>query len=225
MTVMADRKSSASDNVRFIWINPVISRMAGDDYPALLERLVRRGYRIAACPEAADEIRGTYISHLDQSPVRPLIDARCPRIVSLIREKFPALLERVAPIPPILILCAERLYRRHCAPDPRQTSLTIITPCSELVDYGKSLFGERILFLTWKDFRRDEALLPLYPRAEASPIPPGFFNFPGIRVLEGSGPQTVTDLLGRAEAGRIDTEVAILELLYCRDGCHNGNGV
>jgi len=210
---------------RFLWINPVIGRMAGDDYPTLLERLARRGYGIATCPEARDEIRGTYLSYLERSPVRPLIDARCPRIVSLVRERFPTLLERMAPIPPILILCAERLYRRHCAPDPQKASLTIITPCSELVDYGKSLFGERIRFRTWKDFQLEESLMPFYPRTDASPVPPGFFDFPGIRVLEGSGPEAVTDLLGRAEAGRIDPEVAILELLYCRDGCHNGDGV
>jgi hypothetical protein len=61
------------------------------------------------------------------------------------------------------------------------------------------------------------------PRAVASPIPPGYFQFPEYRILEANGPEAVTDLLTRIAAGV--EEADLLELLYCREGCHNGDGV
>lgn len=222
---MMDRGKNAVEGGRFVWLNPVIDRMAGNDYPALLEAIESRGYTVATCTEALPEVREAYRSHLGRSPVKPLIDARCPRITSVIREKFPRLSAQIAPIQPILIVCAGILYRRHVAPNPRKASLTVITPCSDLEDYGKALFGDRIRFKTWKAFQRDEGLMQLFPRADASPVPPGFFAYPGVRVLERNGAENVTDLLGRVEGKRLDPQVEILELLYCRDGCHNGDGV
>jgi len=225
MKIRSAKIPPADRDSRFVWLNPVIGQMAGAAYPALLEALAGRGYTITACPEAPTEVRQAYLSRLGQSRLRPLIDARCPRVATLIREDFPHLSARIAPIPPILIVCAGILYRRHVAPDPGKASLTVITPCSELADYGKALFGDRIRFETWKAFQRTLGLGRLYPRADASPIPPGFFDYPGVRVLEGSGDGEVRDLLGQAQAGRLDPGVEILELLYCRDGCHNGDGV
>jgi len=208
-----------------IWINPVIARMAGSDYPALIETLQGRGYTVDSCPEALPEVRNAYLSLLRQPSARPLIDARCPRIVSLVRKEFPRLSAQIAQIPPILIRCADLLYQRHVAPEPKKANLTIITPCSDLADYGKALFGKRIRFRTWKAFEREEGLGLRYPRTDESPIPLGFFDSTGVRVLGGSGSQTVIDLLALADEGRLDPDVEILELLYCQDGCHNGNGV
>ena len=56
---------------------------------------------------------------------------------------------------------------------------------------------------------------------EDSPIPPGFFDSLGLEMdsLTGRGPiEAYLSAGGRAEA-------RLVELLYCENGCHNGDGV
>jgi hypothetical protein len=210
---------------RYLWLNPVIGKMAGERYPELLAAVAARGYTVATCTEALPAVRQAYLNHLRLSPQRPLIDARCPRIAALVRERFDALADRIAPIQPILISCADILYHRHVAPAPSRATLTVVTPCTDLALYGKALFRNRIRFPTWRDFRRDEGLTQGFRKTDASPIPPGFFAFPGSRVLEASGPEASADLLQRCATGRLSPDVDLLELLYCRDGCHHGDGI
>ena len=95
--------------------------------------------------------------------------------------------------------------------------------------------------MSWKDFLSELGVI-LEPAPEASPIPPGFFTGLSVPVVSLSGRDEIEEYLEErsrtweteSESGRKDTASAaamnehkplLLELLYCRQGCHMGDGV
>lgn len=56
---------------------------------------------------------------------------------------------------------------------------------------------------------------------EFSPIPPGFFRELGQRTMSLTGRESIEQCVQDGSWQR----VRLVEMLYCRDGCHNGDGV
>ncbi|MBP2637080.1 MAG: hypothetical protein H6Q72_2987 [Firmicutes bacterium] len=208
---------------RYIWINPVVEAMAGSLYPAIQQQITARGYTLVLCSSGLETVRQEYLQCLQANVGRLTIDTRCPLVRSMIERDYPALKPYQAQVLPILMVCAQDLYEKYVKPSQSHADLTMVTPCSSLVELGNDKLGNVARFLTWIDFCREQKISFGLPRATSSPIPPGYFRFPEYRILEASGPDAVKRLLDKTTIHTGDAD--LLELLYCDNGCHNGDGV
>ena len=80
-----------SDAISYLFINPVVTAMAGDEYPSLLRQISALGHRVLDCPTAATSVHAAHETALRCASVRPLIDQRCPLIRKIVLEDYPAL--------------------------------------------------------------------------------------------------------------------------------------
>lgn len=208
---------------QYVWLNPVVAAMAGSQYPDLLKQLADRRFTVVSCDSAADKVREDYRRCLQTVGDRPIIDTRCPLIGQMVSHDYPELGGHLAPVLPILLMCARELYYQFVQPDPAVASLVMVTPCQALAESGNRLFGSRVRFVTWSAFCQEQELVCSLNRVAVSPIPPGFFRFAEYRVLEGSGPDGVRQLLSLSMGG--NKQADLVELLYCEGGCHNGDGM
>lgn len=216
--------SLISNKKRYVWLNPVVEKIVGHDYPVLLENIQDRGYVVVSCSNQVDEIKKLYGEYVGKVNNKPVIDSRCPAVVDLVKNMFPQLLEKVAPIPPILIACSQELYTKYIS-GSKDSSLTIVTPCTQLVNYGETIFKRQVRFVTWKDFRGEVEFRNEYIKPESSPIPLGFFDSLHIKVEKISGEENVINGMTKTMLKSLPSNIDIVELLFCQDGCHNGDGV
>lgn len=208
---------------QYVWINPVIEAMAGVRYPEILKKISKQGFAIVSCTTGLGRVRDEYKSVLAKQRSRPLIDTRCPVIREVVSERYPELSELLADIPPILMACAQDIYEEYIKKSKVPACLTMVTPCSALAKYGNENFGSVAYFTTWTEFCKKNHIQIQLERAGISPIPPGFFRFSEYKICETSGEVPVNDMLEQVVQKQLDAE--LLELLYCHDGCINGDGV
>ncbi len=209
----------------FLWLNPIVEKMVAADRDRVEHILGKKGYTIVSCETGAPKIREVYRRYLQGDAPISVIDARCPEIAALIKEKYPALYSYIAPIPPILVACAQDLFSKYIEPNSARATLTIVAPCTALVSAGQSVFGDNIRFVTWRQFEREIDFGKKYPKLDASPIPPGFFKDFGDQVAEANGSEDIERLLITVSSGKLSSSVNLLEMLYCDGGCHNGDGI
>jgi hypothetical protein len=207
----------------YLFINPVVAAMAGDEYPSILMQISALGYNSLGCPDAPDLVHSAHETALHDASARPLIDQRCPLIRQIVLQDYPALADQLVVTPSILLTCARELHEKYVAAAPEKSSLTVITPCQALADAGDEIGLPSLTFLTWNQFARQHALPNRLKPIDQSPIPPGFFQFDNFTVLETSGESAVRKALADAAAQRCPAD--FLELLYCERGCHNGDGM
>ena len=63
--------------------------------------------------------------------------------------------------------------------------------------------------------------LPFPSPGDESPIPPGYFNSLDAKITSISGPETVEEYFKNQQHKEND----LVEMLYCKNGCNNGDGV
>ena len=207
----------------YLFINPVVAAMAGDEYPSLLAQVSALGYSVLDCPDAAELVHSAHEAALHAASASPLIDQRCPLVRQLVLQDYPGLADQLVVTPSILLTCARELHKQYVAATSAQTNLTVITPCQALADAGDELGLSCLIFLTWTQFARRHNLSGRLNRIAESPIPPGFFQFDDFTVLETSGESAVRNTLTDAASQRCTAD--FLEMLYCERGCHNGDGM
>ena len=101
--------------------------------------------------------------------------------------------------------------------------LYVTTPCEDLAELGRGLKLERTTFLTWKSFREQNAINLKMRSIEQSPIPPGFFTNLGVKTLSLDSKEKIENALSYKFSKL--KNYRIIELLYCENGCHNGDGL
>lgn len=199
----------------YIFINPVVERM----YPrqSLNRFLARHGFERVECgTDWAAAVLKKYRALLG-SREETVADARCPEAAEFARrEGRPGVY--VAPIEPILLHCAREIsQKRELAGRPK----VITTPCRALAREGNRLGLRETEFVAWNQLLKELGDGPEAAGLDESPIPPGYFSPLGVRAATATGPGEVLSHIREREAGR----ERIWELLYCRGGCHNGDGV
>lgn len=193
----------------YIWLNPVVS--AAYEGSALNRVLSDEGFEIVQ-PEQdhISAVRNEYRDLLDRSG-GVVLDQRCPEIT----EAFHRMNSDVVfhDIDPILIHVAKELASRK---DLKDGHKWIITPCASLKRLGDSLQLENTIFMTWDDFTKYIKLAVPGKKPEDSPIPFGFFDRIEQRTIR----------VGKENLDQLDLHgVRLIEGLYCKNGCHNGDGV
>ncbi|MBR2851622.1 MAG: hypothetical protein IKB91_04425 [Anaerotignum sp.] len=202
--------------MNYIWINPVTANMY--DPTALQDYLASHGFiMVEASAHWLETVKEKY-KRATETTEHTIIDMRCPRIIDLVNAYELTEQVTIPDIEPILIHCGRELSERE---DLRGHEKIITTPCQSLADLGNSLGLPKTTFLPWNQFLSAHGgELAAVPPKE-SPIPPGFFDELNCKKISVTGREAICDLFENFGP----EEYTLIELLYCKEGCHNGDGI
>ena len=200
---------------KLLWLNPVVKNMY--DFSALKELLQNKGFNIVECEK--DHVCDVKNSYKNLCSKGIVLDSRCPRAVNFIRSNFKDFSNNISNLNPILIESAIELSSNL----KENEWLYITTPCEDLAELGNSLKLERTTFLTWKNFKELNDINLQINKIESSPIPPGFFENLGIKTLSLCSKEKIQNAFSYKFSELKNYQ--IIELLYCENGCHNGDGL
>lgn len=201
---------------KLVWLNPVVKNIY--DFAALKEILQNKGFRVVECEkDHVKSVKNAYKNDLTQKEL--IFDSRCPRAVNFIRANFKEQAAFISNLNPILIESAIELSAKL----KEDEWLYMTTPCEDLAELGRGLNLARTTFLTWKSFREQNEINLEMKRLGASPIPPGFFTNLGVKTLSLGSKEKIQNALSYKFSELKNYQ--IIELLYCENGCHNGDGL
>ena len=216
VTIQPHSKVEKGHIMTYIWINPVTANLYEPD--ALNKYLARHGYeRFETAGDWMGEVKEKYRQAVANS-TSPVMDVRCPKIKALL-EEVGVTAEVILPeIDPILIHCAREGSERE---DLQGEEKLITTPCKALADMGNGLNLPDTRFVSWKQFVEMLGEEPPRKPLHVSPIPPGFFDDLGIQTVSVTGKEEIRNYL----KNKLTSDVQLVEMLICEDGCHHGDGI
>ena len=201
---------------KVVWLNPVVKNIY--DFAALKEILQNKGFSVVECEkDHVKSVKNAYKNALVKNEL--IFDSRCPRAVNFIRANFKEQADLISNLNPILIESAIELSAKL----KENEWLYVTTPCEDLAELGRELNLERTTFLTWRSFREQNEINLEMKRLGASPIPPGFFTNLGVKTISLGSKEKIQNALSYKFSELKNYQ--IIELLYCENGCHNGDGL
>ena len=200
----------------YLWINPVTDSMY--EAEILNDFLLRHGYqRFHSSTNWLEVVKEKYKETV-QSSSYTVMDMRCPKTTKLL-EELGLMSEVTFPeIHPILIHCGQECSERE---DLAGEEKIITTPCQALADMGNALGLKNTCFIPWNRFLERLGSEPPGIAPKKSPIPLGFFKELGVNCISLSGEEAIRRFF---EEDRLKG-IQLVEMLYCKDGCHNGDGI
>lgn len=200
----------------YVWINPVVASMYEE---AALEEFLRRlGHeRFEASANWPAIVRGKYEAVVQQAP-HTVMDMRCPKIKDLLDEMKVTDDVTIPEIAPILIHCGQEGSART---DLEGEEKIITTPCQALADMGNALELKNTRFVSWNQFVKESGVTLTGKTLKKSPIPPGFFDALGIKTVSVTGEEEIRSHFHNYEPDKVQ----LVEMLFCKEGCHNGDGI
>ena len=202
----------------YIFINPVVGNMYKKE--ELDELLLNNGYsRVEVETDWHKIVKEKYNETL-KSTEKTLLDQRCPLAIDTISEYINDEDTLIPQIDPILIHCGIELANRE---DLKGKKKVITTPCESLASYGNKKNLEDTVFISWKEFIKDlnSHNKNMVKMLDESPIPPGYFNSLEAKVTSLSGKENIVSHF----KNNLHKEDDLVEMLYCTNGCNNGDGV
>ncbi len=201
--------------MKYIWINPVTESMY--DPETLSAFLQKNGYEtVTVSTDWANIVKEKYQDAV-ASAALPVVDMRCPKILGLLEKIGIPSSVTIPEIEPILIHCGREISQRE---DLHGAEKIISTPCKALADMGNALCLPETTFLPWNKFLHTTRGTFAAAPPKKSPIPPGFFEGLGFSCRSITGEQEIRELFQNQTF-----EIDLFELLFCKDGCHNGDGI
>lgn len=200
----------------YIWINPVTESMYEPE--VLNEFLRQRGYeRITTSKDWLSVVKEKYRTVVSQAE-QPVMDMRCPKIRELLDELQVTSKAVIPEIKPILIHCGQESSSRE---ELQGEEKMITTPCQALADMGNALGLQDTRFVSWNQFLESVGGGLEGSVLKKSPIPPGFFGELEIKTDSVSGEEEIRNYFEKG----IPEDVQLVEMLFCKEGCHNGDGI
>lgn len=200
--------------MKYIWINPVTAQMYQPD--DLHRFLTAHGFiQLEASLHWMETVKEKYKQAVKTAP-HTLIDMRCPKIIHLIEAYALQDAVTIPAIEPILLHCAREISQKK----PGHQKI-ITTPCQALADRGNALHLPETTFLPWNQFLSDLGGGLFAEPPQESPIPPGFFHDCSCKKISVTGKDAICDFFAHFPTDTYD----LIELLYCSEGCHNGDGI
>ena len=201
--------------MNFVFINPVSKNMY--DEKELNRFISAKGFEIVECKTGwIKKVIEKYKQRVS-SVNKTVMDMRCPFAVQLVKNSFPNLDVIYPPIEPILIHCAEEISRNY----GDKGKIFITTPCESLAEYGNALKLQNTVFVTWNDFARKLDCSLQKTILRKSPIPPGFFSPLKVKTKSITGSAKIRNFFKSKDV----SGYTLIEMLYCKNGCNNGDGV
>ena len=202
--------------MKYIWINPVTGSMY--DAAALDTFLKQHGYqRIEASAYWPDFVKENYKTAVETAK-STVIDMRCPKTITLLQGTPLSASVTIPAIEPILLHCGRELSKQE---DLQGTEKIITTPCQSLADMGNALSLPETRFIPWNQFLSSLGGGLIASPLEESPIPPGFFSELDCKTYSLTDEEEIRACFAQSSLPEID----LLEILVCKNGCHNGDGV
>ncbi|MGG2468320.1 hypothetical protein ACOV1W_11300 [Paraclostridium bifermentans] len=204
--------------MKYIFINPVVDNMYIKE--ELDKLLLNNGYsRVEVENDWHKVVKEKYNEAL-KSTEKVLLDRRCPLAIDTINEYINEQDVFIPKIDPILIHCGIEIANRE---DLKGKKKVITTPCKSLASYGNKKDLEDTVFISWKEFIKK---LNLYEKIQVklldeSPIPMGYFNSLESKISSISGEENIEAYF----KNNLHKESDLVEMLYCKNGCNNGDGV
>lgn len=200
----------------YIWINPVTAGMYETD--VLNEFLRQHGYkRFETSQDWLTVVKEKYRLATQQA-TNTVMDVRCPKIKEVLDDLGVVSDITIPEINPILIHCGIEGSERENLQDEEKI---ITTPCQALADMGNALGLKNTRFVPWNRFVEAIGDKPKGSLPKESPIPPGFFDELGLKTVSITGEEEIRDYF----ENYVPEEVQLVEMLFCKDGCHNGDGI
>lgn len=200
----------------YIWINPVTAGMYDSD--VLNAFLCHHGYkRFEASEDWLTVVKEKYRLAV-QRATHTVMDMRCPKVKELLDELEVVSGITIPEINPILIHCGIEGSERK---DLQGEEKVITTPCQALADMGNALGLEDTWFVPWNQFLKSIGDKPKGCPPKESPIPPGFFDELELKTVSITGEEEIRDYF----KNDVSDEVQLVEMLFCKEGCHNGDGI
>ena len=204
--------------MKYIFINPVVDNMYVKE--ELNELLTSNGYtRIGVEHDWHKIVKQKYDETL-KSTQKTVLDRRCPLAIDTIDKYINEDDIFIHDIDPILIHCGIEIANRE---DLKGHKKVITTPCESLASYGNKKNLEDTEFISWKEFiktlNNNEKLKS--KKLDESPIPPGYFESLDAKITSISGKENILNHFENSLHKKDD----IVEMLYCTNGCNNGDGV
>lgn len=208
---------------KHIWINPVAAEKYKKIISKIHRNLIDKGYTIVECKSQAEYIRNEYKKYsINRNST--ILDCRCPKTIEILNHNN--LINKNMDIPsidPILISTSKFLYDKYI--NDNESLLIITCPCTHIRDFGRKIFkdNQNIVFYTWKEFAERENL-NFHGEIKKSPIPLGFFKNEFNDILEISGESEILKEIKKINNSN-EIKYSLVEMLYCKDGCNNGDGI
>ena len=204
--------------MRYIFINPVIDKMYMKEQ--LDKALLQKGYqRIEVKVDWQKLVKEKYNEMLKQTKLT-IVDKRCPKAIETMSPYLDNRKLLVPSIDPILIHCGIELASRE---ELKGHEKIITTPCESLASYGNKLKLKDMEFISWKEFLKhlDPDREIQIKSLDESPIPPGYFENLEAKISSISGEENIENYFKM----NLYEKDELVEMLYCHNGCHNGDGV
>jgi iron only hydrogenase large subunit-like protein len=209
-------------------------------YPEIVGMLRRLGFeKVVEVSRGAEETNKQLLALTKLHPNRRYITGPCPTIVRLIRNKYPHLVQYLAPIDSPMIATAKLVAKKY-----KGLKKVFIGPCLiKKLEAGEDYPKLEILAITYRDLQQIFEQKGIEPRfvdklsrfdiiardTRLYPISGGLAQSSGVinKYLDPeydviSGPSLVTktldDFLNKPE-------LKILDILNCEGGCINGPGI
>lgn len=200
----------------YVWINPVTESMYELD--VLNEFLEKHGYqRFQVAGDWLAIVREKYGLAVSQA-TKTVIDVRCPKNKEMLEELGITSKVFIPDIKPILIHCGQEGSQRE---ELQEEEKIITTPCQALADMGNAMRLQNTWFIPWNKFLESIGSEPIAKTLNESPIPPGFFEELAVKTDSVTGEEEIRNYFEKG----IPDRVQLVEMLYCKDGCHNGDGI
>lgn len=205
--------------MEYIFINPVVDKMYVKE--ELDKVLINNGYiRVEVENDWHGIVKEKYKElHKNRNDLT-ILDRRCPMAIDTISQYVKDGEVLVHEIEPILIHCGREISEREDLKDKKKV---ITTPCKSLADYGNKLNLKDTTFISWNEFlkRLNLEKEPQRKILDESPIPPGYFTDFGSKVKSLSGKENIENYFKNG----LHKKDELVEMLYCNNGCNNGDGV
>lgn len=212
---MGENTKESREMKTLLFFNPIIKKLLEeDDYRALFEKFELLGIDVRDSTPGITRVREEYKKLINETQQLPVIDSRCPYVVDMVREEFPNLENLLAKIDPILITSAE-IEREKLGGD---VELNVVAPCKGFERYTDP--EKKRYVCTWQMFKELANFYPPQKTPGSSPVPLGFFDELGVKVYSASGEENCRKLLAK-----YPKDAQLLELLFCEEGCHKGDGL
>lgn len=204
--------------MKYILINPVVDKMYEQE---ILNNFLKiNGYtRVFYNENWADIVINKYKDVIKNAKGATIMDMRCPLAVDTVKDIIEKDQNIIFPdIDPILIHCAREISLRE---DLKDGEKIIITPCKSLKDIGNNLCMDNTIFMTWLEFLESLDQNIEGNVLDNTPIPLGFFDSLDLKKESISGNDNIESYFKNNKFKNLD----MIEMLYCHNGCHNGDGV
>ena len=85
--------------------------------------------------------------------------------------------------------------------------------------------NQKLWMISWNQFLEHFEDVPVKYELKESPIPPGFFEGLQLKTVSLTGEDEIREYFQTSFAKGRPNNVQLVEMLFCKHGCHNGDGI